>query len=242
VSLDLRFLNQRFEPTHPRHILEWAFSYVDDVAIACSFQLGGLCLAWMAKDFMDKVPVLFLQTGFHFPETIEFRDKVVKEWNLDLVETRPTLGPERQAKEIGPELYKTDPDACCQLNKVLPLQEQLERLGGWITGIRRDQGAARRYAPIVERQTLNSGREIWKINPLARWTREDIEEFADLVGVPRHPLYAEGYQSIGCAPCTRAVLPGEGERAGRWDGGKLECGIHTFGGTAEQEAAEALTG
>lgn len=212
----------------PAEVLAWAFENIRPVAVACSFQLGGLCLVHMARRLVRPVPVIFLQTGFHFPETIEFRDRVVADWDLQLIETEPTLGAERQAREVHPELYRADPDLCCRLNKVLPLQDALERLDGWITGVRRDQSPARAGTPVVSRQKLHSGREIWKVSPLARWTKDQVEAYADHHDVPRHPLYDRGYLSIGCAPCTSPVRPGEDERSGRWSGStKTECGIHT---------------
>lgn len=226
----LASLNALLDGADPRDVLEWAFETVRPVAIAVSFQVGGLVLAHMSRDLVERVPALFIQTGFHFPETLAFRDRMVAEWNLELIETTPTLGPERQAVEYGPNLYQTDPDTCCQLNKVLPLQATLETLAGWITGVRRDEASTRQATPVVERQVLSSGRSIWKVNPLASWTKADIDAYAQRHAIPRHPLYDQGYRSIGCAPCTRPVAEGEDDRAGRWAGqDKVECGIHTFG-------------
>lgn len=237
---DLEALNERFELAHPRETLAWAFENIAPIAIANSFQVEDLILVNFAREAVERVPVLFLQTDFHFPETLEFRDKIVKEWNLELVETKPTLGRERQAKEIHPELFKVDPTQCCNLNKVLPLQNALNELDGWVTGVRRDQAPTRANTPPVERQTLQSEKVIWKLNPLVRWTRADVWAFVEENDIPRHPLYERNYLSIGCAPCTRAVKPGEDERAGRWDGAdKVECGIHTFGGTAQEAADKA---
>lgn len=240
LTLDITELNERFETAHPREALRWAFENVERFAIAASFQLDGLTMVHMAREFTDRVPVLFIQTGFHFPETIEYRDSLVADWNLELIETTPTLGPARQAREIHPELYAVDPDRCCELNKVLPLQKVLETLDGWATGVRRDQSVVRADVPIVERQTLPSGRDVLKLNPLARWTKQDTWHYARRYDIPRHPLYERDYLSIGCAPCTRAVTDGEDERSGRWNGGKLECGIHTFGGTAQEAALNGL--
>jgi phosphoadenosine phosphosulfate reductase len=142
-AIDIEWLNEELGSAHPLKTLQWAFENVSPVAIAASSQLGGLVLVHMARQLVDRVPVLFIQTGFHFPETIEFMDRIVNEWGLELIQTKPTLGPERQAKEIHPELYKVDPDMCCELNKVMPLQEILNSLDGWVTGIRRDQTAER---------------------------------------------------------------------------------------------------
>jgi phosphoadenosine phosphosulfate reductase len=227
---DLDELSARFADAHPREILAWAFEYVPDLAIGTSFQLGGLINIFLAREVIDPVRVLFLETGFHFPDTLNFRDQLVDDWGLDLMQTTPTLGPERQAAEIHPELYKVDPDQCCYLNKVLPMEAALDQLGGWVTGVRRDQSPTRANTRIFETQELTSGRVIWKVNPQAHWTREQVEEFSNQHNLPRHPLYDKGYLSIGCAPCTRPVSGDEDERSGRWDGfDKAECGIHTSG-------------
>jgi phosphoadenosine phosphosulfate reductase len=227
---DLSELSMRFEGAHPREILAWAFEYIPDFAIGTSFQMGGLVNIFLAREVVDPVKVLFLETGFHFPETLSFRDQLVKDWGLDVINTTPTLGPERQAKEIHPELYKVDPDQCCYLNKVLPMEAALEDLGGWATGVRRDQSPTRINTEIFEIQELTSGKVIWKVNPQAHWTRAQVEEFSRQHNIPSHPLYDEGYLSIGCWPCTRKANDDEDERAGRWDGfDKAECGIHTSG-------------
>jgi phosphoadenosine phosphosulfate reductase len=227
---DLDELSERFADAHPREIMAWAFEYIPNLAIGTSFQLGGLINIFLAREVVDPVRVLFLETGFHFPETLAFRDELVKDFGIALMETKPTLGPERQAKEIHPELYKVDPDQCCYLNKVLPMEAALEDLGGWITGVRRDQSPSRTNTQIFEMQELQSGKVIWKVNPQAHWTRAQVEEFSVQHNLPSHPLYDKGYLSIGCAPCTRPVAADEDERSGRWDGfDKAECGIHTNG-------------
>jgi phosphoadenosine phosphosulfate reductase len=223
-------LNERFEDSHPQEILLWAFDNIPRIAVGTSFQLGGLVNIFFSREIVERVPVLFLETGFHFPETLAFRDQLEREWGIDVISTKPTLGPERQAREIGPELYRTDPDQCCLLNKVLPMEAALEELDGWITGVRRDQSPGRVGTEIFEMQELASGRSVWKINPQAFRPREWVETFVGAHGIPQHPLYAKGYLSIGCAPCTRPVSEGEDERAGRWDGfDKAECGIHDIG-------------
>src|SRR5712692_7151058 len=128
-------LNERFADRHPQEILLWAFDNIPRIAVGTSFQLGGLVNIFFSREIVDPVPVLFLETGFHFPETLEYRDRLVREWGIDVISTKPTLGPERQAREVGPELYRTDPDQCCYLNKVLPMEAALEELDGWITGV-----------------------------------------------------------------------------------------------------------
>ena len=235
---DLHELSTRFRGAHPEEVLAWAFEYIPNLAIGTSFQLGGLINIHIARAVVDPVRVLFLETGFHFPETLEFRDKLVNDWKLDLMQTTPTLGPERQAREIHPELYKVDPDQCCHLNKVLPMEAALTELGGWVTGVRRDQSPSRANTEIFEIQELTSGRKIWKVNPQAFWTRAQVEEYSNRHELPRHPLYDKGYLSIGCAPCTKPVANGEDERSGRWDGfDKAECGIHGIGNGNGYEAS-----
>jgi phosphoadenosine phosphosulfate reductase len=227
---ELAELNERFADRHPQEILLWAFDNIPRLVIGTSFQLGGLVNIFFSREIVDPVPVLFLETGFHFAETLAFRDLLIREWGIELYETTPTLGPERQAREIHPELYKVDPDQCCPLNKVLPMEAALENFDGWVTGVRRDQGPTRVNTEIFETQELTSGRVIWKVNPQAHWTRAQVSRFVGAHELPQHPLYAKGYLSIGCAPCTRPVANGEDERAGRWDGfGKAECGIHSIG-------------
>jgi phosphoadenosine phosphosulfate reductase len=227
----------------PHGVLEWAAGTIEDLAIATSFQSSGLAILHMLADVRGGLPVLFLDTGFHFPETLEFRDRMVEMWDLNLVVlTGAHENPERQAEIHGPELYRREPDRCCFINKVEPLQRALEGFDGWISGLRRDQSPLRADTPLVEAQLLPSGKEVLKIHPLAQWTKTDVDRYLALHSIPTHPLLENGFASIGCWPCTRAVRPGEDERAGRWEGfGKVECGIHSFGverGPKETEAEQ----
>jgi phosphoadenosine phosphosulfate reductase len=231
LEADIHELNLEFADAHPRDVLEWGFESIPGLVIGTGFQVGGLVNIHLAKQIIDRVPVLFLQTGFHFPETLEFRDSLVEAWDLELIETQPTFGPELQSEIVGPELYRTDPDLCCHLNKVMPLEAALKDRAGWATGVRRDQSPTRGRTQRIERQELTPDIVVWKLNPLAFWDRAQVDEYADEYDIPRHPLYSKGYVSIGCAPCTRPVATGEDERAGRWEGfGKTECGIHGTGG------------
>lgn len=224
-TIDLDAVNEELERAHPRETLQWAFDAVSPFAVNVSFQVGGLVLAHMARDIVERVPVLFIETGYHFAETLEFKDKVVREWNLEVIEAKAAPG---QPKD----LWKQSTDACCEVNKVQPFQRALEGLSGYANGARREQSLTRRHVPIVERQILPSGKTILKVNPLASWTKQQLWHFVREHDVPVHPLYDEGYASIGCAPCTRPIVAGEDERAGRWSGSdKTECGILTFGTT-----------
>ncbi|MEA2451844.1 MAG: phosphoadenosine phosphosulfate reductase [Actinomycetota bacterium] len=231
------------ETGDPRAIMTWASATIPRLAVATSFQSSGLVILHMMRDLRPDVPVLFLDTGFHFAETLEFKEKVTKMWDLNVVDLRGEHGSARgQAEIYGPELYKRDPDKCCFINKVEPLQRALAGYDGWISGLRRDQSPMRAETPIVEAQMLPSGDEVMKIHPLAHWTREDVAGYVEMHSIPTHPLLEKGFRSIGCQPCTRAISDNEEERAGRWDGQtKTECGIHSFGkdnGPRQSEAEQ----
>ena len=231
----------KLEVATPRAILEWAAQTIDRLAVASSFQSSGLVILHVLKSIRPDVPVLFLDTGFHFAETISFRDRIAELWGLEIVELRGAHeSPERQAELYAPELYRRDPDRCCFINKVAPLQSALEDYDGWISGIRRDQSPLRARTPVVEAQLLPSGREILKIHPLAGWSKGDVDGYVRSHRIPTNPLLEQGYASIGCRPCTRPVSGAEDVRAGRWDGfSKTECGIHSFGHNGLGRATEA---
>jgi phosphoadenosine phosphosulfate reductase len=167
-----------------------------------------------------RVPVLFLDTGFHFPETYAFKDQFVKQYNLNLVEYHPATDP-------GP-LYATDPDRCCAIRKVEPMQRALAGVDAWITALRRDQSETRSDVDLLEYHEVD-GRPLVKVLPLAHWGRTEVWQYILGHGIPYHPLLDQGYSSIGCWPCTQRTLAGGDERSGRWSGtGKTECGLHTF--------------
>jgi phosphoadenosine phosphosulfate reductase len=222
---DIATLAARFEEAAPHEILRWAVeTYAPDVALTCSFQHEGVVLAHMLQTFAPETPVVFINTGYHFPETLAYRDQLVERYRFKLVEVGPAISQEEFVRTYGPELFRRDPDRCCEINKVEPLRRALSTVRGWINGRRRDQAATRRELPVLEE--LKSG--IVKINPLVRWRAKDTYDYMKQHDIPMHPLFEQGYTSIGCAPCTRPVLAGEDERAGRWAGSaKVECGIHT---------------
>jgi phosphoadenosine phosphosulfate reductase len=216
----------------PREILEWATYAVDRLVVATSFQSSGLVILHMLREVKPDMPVLFLDTGFHFAETLQFARAKTEEWGLKLVVLKGKhRSPERQAELYGPELYRRDPNLCCHINKTEPLQEALAEFDGWISGLRRDQSPERATSvKISQPQMLPSGRAILKIHPLANWTKADVDSYVAEYNISTHPLLEKGYASIGCWPCTRAIAEGESERDGRWAGlDKSECGIHTFG-------------
>jgi len=239
VSPDVHYTD--LATAEPGTILQWSATTIDRLAIATSFQSSGLVILHLMRELRPGLPVLFLDTGFHFPETLDFADRIAKQWELNLVSLTGEHGSaQRQAEIHGPELYRTDPDRCCFINKVEPLQRALDNFDGWISGLRRDQSPMRADTPVVEAQLLSSGREILKIHPLAHWTKAQVESYIARHEIPTHPLLEKGFASIGCWPCTRAVRDGEDERAGRWDGfGKTECGIHSFGRSGGPRQTEA---
>ncbi|WP_338029636.1 phosphoadenylyl-sulfate reductase [Gluconacetobacter tumulisoli] len=193
------------------------------VAVVSSFGSESAVLLAMAADVDRAVPVLFLDTEQHFPETLAYRDRLVA--HLGLSDVRSIRPAARQIRDRDPDgqLWAFDPDACCALRKVEPLDEAILPFDAWLTGRKRSQAATRAALPVIE----NAADGRIKINPLASWTPADLDAEMTRRDLPRHPLSLRGYPSIGCAPCTRPVSEGEDPRAGRWAGlSKVECGIH----------------
>jgi phosphoadenosine phosphosulfate reductase len=224
--LDLAAENARFEHATPEAILAWAWeTFRPKVMLTCSFQHEGVVLAHMLRAIAREVPVVFINTGFHFPETLAYRDEIVRRLDLNLVELMPIMDRAEFAARHGLDLYARNPDLCCHINKVEPLRRYLPGMKAWINGRRRDQATTRHAIRVVEE--YQGG--LYKINPLASWTSRDTFYYMERHDLPLHPLFSQGYASIGCAPCTRPILPSEDERDGRWAGqGKTECGLHTF--------------
>ncbi|MFG2463579.1 phosphoadenylyl-sulfate reductase [Streptomyces sp. NPDC048523] len=170
------------------------------------------------------VDVVFLDTGYHFEETIGTRDAVEAVMDVNVITLTPRQTVAEQDAEYGPKLHDRDPDLCCKLRKVEPLEAGLERYDAWVTGLRRTDSPARAYTPVVG---WDERRQKVKISPIARWTQDDVDAYVSEHGVLTNPLLMDGYASVGCAPCTRRVLEGEDARAGRWAGrAKTECGLH----------------
>lgn len=226
AAIDLEAANARLQRRSAQEILVWATeTFAPDVILTCSFQHDGVVLAHMLSAIAPGISVVFLETGFHFPETLAYRDEIVARFGLNLREMRAAMPRAEFARVHGLDLYQRDPDLCCRIHKVEPLRAALDGMRCWINGRRRDQAATRRSIEVVER--YEGG--IYKVNPLANWTAADTYRYMQEHSIPEHPLFDKGYASIGCAPCTRPILAGEDERAGRWSGtGKTECGIHTF--------------
>ncbi|HTG43816.1 MAG TPA: phosphoadenylyl-sulfate reductase [Verrucomicrobiae bacterium] len=229
---EVRALNERFTTCPTSEILTWAWErFGSRAAIGTSFQGAGLVMIQLARQEHLPFPIFTLDTGLLFPETVELQRRLEDFFGLKIESLEPDLTVEAQALAQGPELWARDPDLCCTMRKVLPLQNKLAELDCWMTGLRRQQSDTRADIGIVEVYVAdpNSGREIVKLNPMANWTREDIWSYIKDQKIPYNPLHDQGYRSIGCRPCTSKVSNGENERGGRWTGfKKVECGIHTF--------------
>jgi phosphoadenosine phosphosulfate reductase len=175
-----------------------------------------------------EIPVLFLDTGYHFPETYAYRDEIASRWNLNLINLLPRLTVVEQESQFG-ILNQTAPDRCCAMRKVEPLFAALESYGTWFAGLRREQSKSRTALEVAADFKLPSGKTLRKISPLADWSTRDVWLYMKEHDIPMLPLYAQGYTSIGCAPCTSKPLDPDDPRSGRWAGQKLECGIHIQG-------------
>jgi phosphoadenosine phosphosulfate reductase len=204
--------------------LRWAGeTFGEDFAITSSMADG--LLAHLASRAIPGVHVVFLDTGYHFAETIGTRDWITGVLPITLVNVTPPQTVAEQDAEHGPALHERDPDLCCSLRKVQPLARALAGYTAWGSGVRRDESATRAGTRVVD---WDAKRGMVKVNPLAAWTQDDVDAYVAEHQVPVNPLAEVGYASIGCAPCTRPVAPGEDPRAGRWAGrGKTECGLHT---------------
>jgi len=192
-----------------------------------SFQAEDMAVLHLLRKRIPDVPVLFLDTGYHFPQTYEYRDRVAKEWSLNLVNVLPVQTVAEQESAFG-ILNRSDPTRCCQLRKVEPLLGALEPFDVWFTGLRREQSPTRKNLRKVELHRLPTGKSLWKVSLLADWNWEQVWNYLNSNGISHLPQYDEGYLSIGCQPCTALPVDPNNPRSGRWGGTKLECGIHTF--------------
>ena len=197
----------------------------EDACLTCSFQAEDVLLAKLAIELDAKIPILFLDTGYHFRETYAYRDRIASEWQLNLINLLPEKTVAEQEAEHG-LLYQSAPDECCRLRKVEPLFKAVAGYRVWITGLRREQAKSR--AALEERAlfTLPGGKQVLKLAPLAAWTTRDVWYACEELSIPLLPLYERGYSSIGCEPCTTLPLDPSDPRSGRWAGRKVECGIH----------------
>ncbi|OIJ94229.1 phosphoadenylyl-sulfate reductase [Streptomyces colonosanans] len=205
-------------------ILRWAAdTFGSRMCVTSSME--DAVVAHLAARVLPGVDVVFLDTGYHFPETLGTRDAVEAVGGVRMITLLPRQTVVEQDAVYGPELHRRDPDLCCRLRKTQPLEEGLAPYSAWVTGLRRFDSPGRAATPVVG---WDEARGKVKISPIARWSREDVDTYIAEHGVLVNPLLSDGYGSVGCAPCTRRLLPGEDARAGRWAGSaKTECGIHT---------------
>ncbi|MFF8033695.1 MULTISPECIES: phosphoadenylyl-sulfate reductase [unclassified Streptomyces] len=224
---DLKSLAERagreLEDASAPEILRWAAETFGKRFCVTS-SMEDAVVAHLASRALPGVDVLFLDTGYHFPETIGTRDAVEAVMDVNVITLTPRRTVAEQDARYGPKLHDRDPDLCCKLRKVQPLEEGLEGYLAWATGLRRDESPTRADTPVVG---WDEKRRKVKVAPIARWSQEEVEAYVAEHGVLTNPLLMDGYASVGCAPCTRRVLQGEDARAGRWAGrSKTECGLH----------------
>ena len=208
-----------------RGALAQAITGNHDVCLTCSFQAEDVLLAKLAIESDANLPILFLETGYHFRETYEYRDRIATEWRLNLINLLPAKTVAEQEAEHG-LLYQSAPDQCCKLRKVEPLFNAVAEYRVWLTGLRREQAKSRAALEESALFTLPGGKQVVKLAPLAAWTTRDVWYACESLSIPLLPLYARGYSSIGCEPCTTLPLDPNDPRSGRWAGLKVECGIH----------------
>lgn len=209
----------------PEELLRWAIKmFVPHLALATSFGPSGVVMMHMVAALRPQITIFYLDTALLFPETYALRDQLAERLGLQFTRVTTNLSLDEQAKQFGPTLWQTDSDHCCHLRKVTPLRRFLAHHQAWITGIRRDQGGGRASIQPVAWDYAN---HLVKLNPLAHWTREQVWAYIREHHLPYNRLHDEGFASIGCIPCTRAIQANESERDGRWAGqDKNECGIH----------------
>jgi phosphoadenosine phosphosulfate reductase len=225
VSTLLSLTEAEVDALPAEDVLRWAYDdFGARVCLSCSWQKQSSVLVHMVSELGFDMDVIELDTHLFFKETYETRERLVERYGLSLIQPE-VLTVAEQHKREGPNLWERDPDRCCHIRKVEPLLRALEPYEAWVSGIRREQSPSRAGARKVERSERYG---VWKIQPLADWTEDDIWRYIAANDIPFNPLHEAGYRSIGCIPCTRPTRLDEEERAGRWAGSdKLECGIHT---------------
>jgi phosphoadenosine phosphosulfate reductase len=226
------------EAWRPERVLEWAFdTFGNRVAISSAFGAEGMALIDIASRVRQNFRLFTLDTEFLFPETYNLMDQVEQRYGITIERVYPLNSPEEQERQQGPALWQRNPDLCCNLRKVEPLQRKLGELQAWITSIRRDQTAARAGAGKIE---WDQKFGLVKVNPIADWSSKQVWQYIREHDVPYNELHERNYPSIGCTHCTRAVRPGEDARAGRWAGfAKTECGLHIIQAAAQSAGGDA---
>jgi phosphoadenosine phosphosulfate reductase len=203
-----------------------------DVCLTCSFQAEDVLLTKLAIALDPAIPILFLDTGYHFRETYAYRDRIAAEWQLKLINLLPEKSVSEQEAELG-LLYQSAPDQCCKLRKVEPLFKAVAGYRVWLTGLRREQAKSRAALEEEAQFALPGGKHVLKLAPLASWTTRDVWYACEQLAIPLLPLYERGFSSIGCEPCTSLPVDANDPRSGRWAGRKVECGIHIAAAQAQ---------
>jgi phosphoadenosine phosphosulfate reductase len=214
----------RFADRPAAEVLAWAGQTFGPGLVLAS-SMADTHLVHLAQTVVPGIDVLFLETGYHFPETIGTRDAVAAVYDVNLISITARQTVAEQDAQYGARLHDRDPERCCALRKVEPLERGLSPYTAWVNGMRRVDAPTRKDIRTVD---FDAKRGMVKISPIAGWTDEDVREYVEKHGVLVNPLFEDGYTSIGCAPCTRRTAPGEDPRSGRWAGfSKTECGLHT---------------
>lgn len=213
------------KPGQARASIAEALKESTSACVTCSFQAEDMAVLRMVQEVIPDVPVLFLDTGYHFPEMYAYRDEMAAKYNLNLVNVTPVRTVAEQEAEFG-LLYQTQPDQCCKFRKVEPLFAALQSYDVWFTGLRRVQSPTRANLQVLDHFPLPTGKQLLKVSPLADWSDKEVWAFARENEIPLVSLYDAGYTSIGCQPCTALPADPGNARSGRWAGRKLECGIH----------------
>ena len=214
---------KKFANAPADEVIDWAVQeFGAKLAVACS--MAEAVLPHMVGQKLPGVDIVFLDTGYHFEETLQTRDRVVRQLPVTVVNVEARRTVAEQDAEFGTDMHSWDPVQCCEMRKVQPLRAALSQYDAWASGLRREDSKERANTPVVEWDRKNA---MVKINPIAAWTQAELDAYVAEYDIPTNPLLTQGYPSIGCAPCTRRVAPGEDVRAGRWAGtDKSECGIH----------------
>jgi phosphoadenosine phosphosulfate reductase len=214
----------RLNGASPEDVVRWAAETFGDRLCITSSMTDAVIIDITSR-YAPGIDVLFLDTGYHFAETIGTRDAVSVVYPVNVINVTPPTTVDEQDAELGPKLYARNPDLCCYLRKVVPLEQSLEPYDAWITGVRREETDARTDTKVVQ---WDARRQMVKVNPIVEWTQQDVDDYIGEHGVLVNPLVYDGYPSIGCQTCTARVEAGADPRSGRWAGtSKTECGIHT---------------
>jgi phosphoadenosine phosphosulfate reductase len=229
VLEDLARTSESLESAEPQEIIQWAAGqYGAKLTMATAFGPEGCVIIHWLASLAPKTYVFNLDTGYQFKETLELRDRIAARYGIEIALEKPDTSVEDYERLNGGPLHRTDPDRCCGDRKIAVVHRVLRRFDAWMSGIRRDQSPDRAHAPIVG---WDHKFGVVKISPLANWTKAKVWDLIVRENIPYNPLHDQGYMSIGCFPCTRAVTIGEDERAGRWSGSaKTECGLHSRDG------------